>query len=111
MRFLPLIVILASPCMTDFVDSPAPDDIRTLKAGFDNDTVATMQDYILLKIPVSSFTSDLSLHSRRRSKRFIGNILSGVSAFVVKSGIWSAFKFSCLEFLKYTGGAIIGEIL
>lgn len=66
-------------------------------------TVDDSKDYMLIKIP-------LKIQRQHRHKRFIGGLLAGVSAFIVKSGIWSAFKISCIEFLKYTGGAIIGEV-
>lgn len=60
-------------------------------------------EYVIVKIPISSIEN-------RRHKRFIGGLLAGATAFIVKSGIWSAFKLSCIEFLKFTGGALIGEI-
>jgi len=56
-------------------------------------------NYIMLRVPMP-----------KQRKRFLGTLIAGVTGFVVKSGIWSAFKFSCNEFLKYTGAAILGEI-
>lgn len=48
-------------------------------------------------------------HGGVRHRRFLGSVISSVSGFLVRSGIWRAFKVGCAEFLKFTGGALIGE--
>lgn len=67
-----------------------------------NETVS--ENFALLKVPVSSVQSGL------RQKRFVLSAISSVTAFLVKTGVWSLFKLSCASFVKTAGGLILGEI-
>lgn len=93
---LPFILLVLPTCLCQEGWQSAPNLNDVNSKNLDN-------EYVIIKIPIKEV-------QHLRHKRFIGGLISGISAFVVKSGIWSAFKFSCLEMLKYTGGAILGEI-